>query len=155
MSENKDEGQVVDFAQVREQKLDEKRRRTERIFFQNLLGVYTVIGETEMRQIELVELSETGCSFQFPNESKVKFDCAIETDVPLRLYFSQDTYIPIRVKVANRRHFIENGHRYIRFGCQVDTTLSSYEAYEHFVKFMRAYSMHSHKDNGDISVFYV
>ena len=55
----------------------------------------------------------------------------------------------------NSRPSIENGARYTRFGCQMDAATASYPAYQQFVKFMKLYSEHAHKDMGDISVFYL
>ena len=146
--------QVVDFTEARAQKMDEKRRKTERIFFRHLLGVYCVTGSDQMRPIELVEVSEEGCSFQTPFDAKNPWPND-STDIPLRLYFSQDTYIPVVVKVQNSRPSIENGARYTRYGCMVDKSMSSYPAYQQFVKFLKLYSEHAHKDMGDVSVFYL
>lgn len=146
---------VVDFSEVREQRLDEKRRKTERIFFKQMLGVYCVTSSaSKMKPIEVIDVSENGCSFQVP------FDSAdanpIDTDdLPIRLYFSQDTYIEVRLKVQNSRPCIDNGARYVRYGCLIDETLSSYPAYQGFVRFLKLYSEHAHKDKGDVSVFYL
>jgi hypothetical protein len=145
---------LVDFSEVRTQKLEEKRRKTERIFFKNLLGVYSVTGETRMRQIDLVDVSEEGCAFQVPFSSENPWPTQ-GNDLPIRLYFSQDTYLEVRVKVVNSRPYIENGERYIRYGCVVDQTLSSYTCYQQFVRFMHSYSDCAHRDLGDVSVFYL
>ena len=155
-SENTNSGirQVVDFVQAREQKMEDKRRKAERIFFKHLLSVYCVVGETQMRPIELIEVSEDGCAFQIPFDARNPWPHSTE-EMPIRLYFSQDTYIPLHLKIANSKPCIDNGSRYIRFGCSVDKTLSSYPAYEQFVRFLKLYSEHAHKDKGDVSVFYL
>jgi len=146
--------QLVDFSAVRTQKLEEKRRKTERIFFRNLLGVYTLTGETKMRQIELVDISEEGCSFQVPFSVDTPWPTQ-SNDLPIRMYFSPDTYLELRVKIVNSRPYIENGDRYVRYGCLIDQSLGSYECYQQFVKFMHLYSNCSHRDLGDVSVFYL
>lgn len=145
---------VVDFTEVRAQKLEEKRRTTERIFFKHLLSVYSVVGGATMCPIEFIDLSEEGCSFQIPYDAERPWPTD-SNDIPLRIYFSQDTYVEIRVKVQNSRPSIENNRRYVRFGCVVDTTTKSYAAYQQFVKFLKAYSEHAHKDMGDVTVFYL
>src|SRR6185295_356472 len=123
------ESQVIDFAEVRAQKLEEKRRNTERILFKHLLSVYSVVGDTTMCPIELIDVSEEGCSFQIPfNTDKVW--PADMTEIPLRLYFSQETFLEIQVQIQNSRPSIENGSRYTRFGCAVDKSRSSYTAYQ-------------------------
>ena len=76
-------------------------------------------------------------------------------DLPLRLYFTPDTYLMVNVKVVNSRPCIENGRRYVRYGCSVDQTLQSAETYRQFVRFMKSYSEQAHKDNGKDSFFYI
>lgn len=145
---------VVDFVEARAQRMDEKRRKTERIFFQKLLSVYTVTGDTQMRPIELIEISEGGCSFQVPFDANNPWPNTT-TDLSIRLYFSQDTYLPLHLKIANSKPCIDNGSRYVRFGCSVEKGSTSYAAFEQFVKFLRLYSEHAHKDMGNMSVFYI
>ncbi|MCM2279965.1 MAG: PilZ domain-containing protein [Oligoflexia bacterium] len=148
------QSQIIDFRQIREQKLEEKRRTTERIFFKHLLSVYSVVGDSSMCPIEFIDISEKGCSFQVPYDPDRPWPTDAK-DLPLRIYFSQDTFLEIRVKVQNSNPSIEGNRRYVRFGCSIDTSVSSYEAYLQFVRFLRAYSEHSHKDTGDVSVFYL
>jgi hypothetical protein len=145
---------VVDFNEIREQKLVEKRRHTERIFFKNLLSVYSVVGETKMRPIELIDVSEEGCSFQIPHDPENKWPNNAK-EIPIRLYFSQDTYLEVLVQIQNSRPSIENHARFVRFGCLVDKTTQSYPAYQTFVKFLKLYAEHAHKDLGDVTVFYL
>lgn len=145
---------VVDFNQVRSQKLDEKRRKTERIVFQDLLGVYCVIGNSQIRQLQLVDVSDEGLSFLVPFDVKNPWPRE-DGDLPLRLYFTQDTYLPIQARVVNSRPSIENGVRYVRYGCTVDASLQSYTTYLQFVKFLKSFSEHAHRDEGTDSVFYL
>jgi len=145
---------VVDFNQVRTQKMDEKRRKTERIIFQNLLGVYCVVDNSQMKQLQLVDVSEDGIAFLVP--FNVKNPWPSETgEMPIRLYFTQDTYLPIQVQIVNSKPFIDAGIRYVRYGCAVDTTLQSYETYLQFVRFLKSFSEQAHKDEGKDTVFYL
>jgi len=146
--------QVVDFNEVRAQRLEEKRRKTERIFFQHLLGVYTVVGSSTMFPIEVVDLSEEGIAFQMPYNEQKPWPTDIN-DIPIRLYFSQDTYLEVFVKIANSRPAIENNARYVRYGCSVDQSVSSYATYQQFVRFLKLYAESAHRDKGDVSVFYL
>jgi hypothetical protein len=145
---------VVDFTQVREQRLEEKRRQTERIFFKNLLSVYSVVSHTKMQAVELIDVSEDGCSFQIPFNPDNVWP-AHKNEVPLRLYFSQDTYLEVLVKIQNSRPAIENNARFVRFGCTVDKDIKSYPSYQAFVRFLKLYAEHSHRDTGDVTVFYL
>jgi hypothetical protein len=145
---------VVDFNEVREQRMEEKRRHTERIFFRNLLSVYSVTGHAKMHPIELIDVSDDGCSFQVPYDPERVWPNT-ESEIPIRLYFSQDTYLEILVKIQNSRPSIENNHRYVRYGCAVDKGLKSYPAYQQFVRFLKLYAENAYKDMGDVTVFYL
>jgi len=154
-SDNQGPTQVVDFAEVRAQRLEEKRRKTERIFFKSLLSVYSLVGDSKLLPIDIIEVSETGLSFQIPHDPENRWPKDTAEEIPLRLYFSQDTYLEIRAKIVNSRPCIEANNRYVRFGCSVDVEASSYPAYQGFVKFMKAYSEHARKDQGNVTVFYI
>jgi hypothetical protein len=152
---NTNEHHVIDFNEARAQKLEEKRRKNERIFFKNLLSVYSVMSDNKsMFPIELIDVSEDGVAFQIPFNADKPWPNSTE-EIPVRLYFSQDTYLEVIAKIANARPSIENGARYTRYGCTVDKTTSTYAAFLQFVKFLKMYAEHSHKDMGDISVFYL
>jgi hypothetical protein len=142
---------VIDFNEVREQKLAEKRRRTERIFFRSLISVYSLISNSKMQPVELIEVSEDGCSFQVPYDITNPEPWSLE-DIPIRLYFSQDTYLEIVVKILNSRPVHENDTRYVRYGCSVDKELTSYPAYQQFVKFLKLYAEYAHQDTGNLPV---
>lgn len=145
---------VVDFNEARATKMEEKRRKTERIFFKQMLGVYSVLANDKIKPIEIIDISEDGLSFQVPFDNKNPWPTDL-TDINLRLYFSQDTYLPIVVKIQNSRAGIDQGARIVRYGCTVDKSLTSYTAFQQFVKFLKLYSEHAHKDMGEVSVFYL
>ncbi len=146
-------GKVVDFREAREQKLELKRRATERVLFRSLLSVYCVAGHDRLRAIEVVDVSEDGIGFQVPFDSRNPWPSQGE-EVPIRLYFSQDTYIEVQVKIQNSRPGIDHGNRTVRYGCTVDKTLTSYPAFLAFVGFLKAYSVHSREDHGNVSISY-
>jgi hypothetical protein len=154
---NTDNGkkQVIDFNEVRAQRLEEKRRKTERIFFKSLLSVYSLVGDTKMLAIDIIDVSEDGLSFQIPYDPNHKWPKDMGEEIPLRLYFSQDTYLEVRAKIQNSRPSIEGNQRYTRFGCAIDKSLTNYPAYQGFVRFLKAYSEHARKDQGDVTVFYL
>lgn len=148
--------QVVDFNQAREQRLTEKRKATERIFFNNLLSVYFVMSRNKLVPIEMIDVSEEGCSFQIPDTNAKGRELIItSSELPIRFYFSQNTYLEIQVNIENSSPCIQNGARYVRYGCLVDESFKSYLAYQQFVRFLKLYSVHAHKDLGDVSIFYL
>ncbi|MBL7715614.1 MAG: PilZ domain-containing protein [Bdellovibrionales bacterium] len=145
---------VIDFNEARATKMEEKRRKTERIFFKQMLGVYSVLANDKIKPIEIIDISEDGLSFQVPFDTKNPWPADL-SDLNLRLYFSQDTYLPVVVKIQNSRAGIDQGVRIVRYGCAIDKTLTSYTAFQQFVRFLKTYSEHAHKDMGEVSVFYL
>ncbi len=154
---HKDSGgseQVIDFKEVRAQKLEEKRRTNERVFFKRLLSVYSVATKDQMFPVDLIEVSEQGCSFQVPFDPHKPWPNDM-TQFPIRLYFSQDSFLEIYVQVQNSRPAIENHNRFLRLGCAVDRTATSYPAYQAFVRFLKQYAEHAQNDPGNTSIFYL
>lgn len=151
---NDNQGQVISFTKAREAKIEEKRRRYERILFKHILGVYCVAEGQGLKAVELVDVSSEGLSFQLPVNSKNLEILSPGKDITFRFYFSQDTYIPVCVKVQNERSCIEEGQKYIRFGCFVDTASQSYETYKLFVMFLSKYAESSQQDKGDLKFFF-
>ena len=148
---------LIDFSEAREQKMNEKRRKAERIFFQQLLNVFceSSADEKGLKPVDLVEVSEDGCSLQAPFEPNNSWPKDLTQPLNLRLYFSQDTYLPVHLKIENSRPCIDQGTRLIRYGCSIDKTTSAYLAYQQFVRFLKLYSEHAHKDQGHTTVFYI
>ncbi len=145
--------QVIDFKKVREKRIQEKQRNAERIFFKNLLSVYSIMENTKLIPIDLIEVSEEGCSFQIPYSLQNQWPKKMD-EIPIRLYFSADTYFEINVKIQNSSPSIDGASRLVRFGCLIDKTRSSYPTYQHFVRFLKLYAEHSHRDNGNLTVLY-
>jgi hypothetical protein len=148
------EGQIINFTKAREAKIEERRRRYERILFRHILGVYCVAEGKGLKAVELVDISESGLSFQLPIHSKNLDSMAPGNEIVFRFYFSQDTFIPVVVKIQNERHCIEDGQKFIRFGCVVDATSQSYETYKLFVMFLQKYAETSQQDKGDLKFFF-
>lgn len=146
---------VIDLNEVRTQRLEDKRRKTERVFMNQFLGVYCMTGSNSMHQIEVVDVSDEGLGFQVPADTG-KPNPITDKDFPIRLYFNQESFLQVHVTVQNTRPARgENGTRYTRYGCAVDPTTSTYEAYQAFVKFLKVYGAVAQKDKGDVNVFFV
>lgn len=145
---------VIDLNEVREQRLEEKRRKTERVFMNQFLGVYCMTGNNSMHQIEVVDVSEEGLGFQVPFNAEKPFPIT-DKNFPVRLYFNQESYLQVYVTIHNSRPVVQNGTRYTRYGCSVDQSTSTFKAYQAFVKFLQVYGEVAQKDNGDVNVFFV
>lgn len=148
------DGVVVDFEQERTKRLNEKQRKYERVFFKQLMSVYSVLDGSKMKPIDLVDVSEEGLGFQVPFDSKNPWPQDLK-EMQIRLYLSQDTYLPLVIRIQNSRQAIEDGTRYLRYGCAVDQGTASYPVFQQFVRFLKLYSEQAHKDMGEVSLFYV
>jgi hypothetical protein len=142
---------VIDFAQVRAQRNLDNRRNFERHFLQHIVDVYCETGkEGEMVPVEIVEVSESGCSFRISTESSKllpRDTTGTLLPLPLRLYMSRDSYMRIGLFVINSTRDIAGGIQSIRFGCRVDNTFASSEAYRQFVRFMEQFARHAQRDS--------
>lgn len=148
------DGRVISFNKVREAKIEEKRRKYERVLFKNILGVYCVAEGQGLKAVELVNVSQEGLSFQLPHQSKNLENLKVGAELTFRFYFSQETYIPVHVKIQHEKDCLENGNKYFRFGCAVDQSSKSYEAYKLFVMFLSKYAETANQDKGDLKFFF-
>lgn len=146
--------QVIDLNEVRTQRLEDKRRKTERVFMNQFLGVYCMTGNNSMHQIEIVDVSDEGLGFQIPDNTE-KPSPIVDKNFPIRLYFNQESFLQVHVTIQNQRPAVQNGTRYTRYGCAVDPSTSTFAAYQAFVKFLQIYGEVSQKDKGDVNVFFV
>ncbi len=148
-------GDVVDFNRVREKKLEEKRQNAERIFFKQILGVYCVVAGQKVHEVAIVDVSSDGISFRVPFNERNPWPTDLDKDLQLRLYFTQDTYLPVIARIQNTAQLIDEGVRYHRYGCSIDKTVSSYPAYRSFVDFLKMYAEQARQDKGDVTLFYI
>ncbi len=145
------ENGIISLDDFRIKKNEEKKRKTERIFFHHLVGIYGVIQPGKMAQIDIIDVSEEGLAIQVPYNEERSWPSESK-DVLIRLYFSPDSFMEVKVEVKNSRPTIEAGVRYVRYGCSVQQGHKSFEAWKRFVGFLRVYTEVSEKDSGNIGV---
>lgn len=145
---------VIDFQELREQRQEAQRRQAERVFIQTSLSVFCVVGENSLQQIEIVDLSDTGCGFLVPHTDTPHWNYQ-QRELNLRFYFSQDQYLDLPVTVQNMADTIKDGQRYKRFGCEIDQLSTAYAAFQAFVNFLHLYCMVAKKDHGNTNLFFV
>lgn len=148
---------VLDFISKRKENIEDKRQNLERILFQNFLGAYSVIDKGGViYPIQLVDISHDGCLFQVPWNVKTDEKFSEGFEVPLRVYFTKGTYIPVICNVKYSREFVErDGQTYMQYGCEFDKSMHSFEALESFIDFLYKYSEHSALDKGDHKVYFL
>lgn len=143
---------IVNLSKVREEKIEERRREYERIVFKNTLGVYTVMDQSGLHAIDLIDISEGGLSFQVPE--KKALEVKEGDNLNLRFYISTDTYILVGIKVVRSFSAIDQGQVMHRYGCLIDKTMASYAAIFHFVQFIAKCAEHGHKEESGVKVYY-
>jgi hypothetical protein len=147
----KDITSIIDLDQFRNRKQEEKKRKTERIFFHHLVGVYSIVQPGKMVPVDLIDVSEEGLAIQVPYESERVWPTDMN-NIALRLYFSPDQFMEIRVDIKNTNSTIEGGVRYLRYGCQIHTEQRTFSAWSQFVGFLKTFSEVSERDGGNIGV---
>jgi len=147
---------VINLDQFRNRKSEEKKRKTERIFFHNLVGVYGITQPGKMVPVDLIDVSEGGLAIQVPYPTSTTMADKVwpkdSNDLTIRLYFSPESFMEVVVDVKNSGPTIENGSKYVRYGCAVNPEQRAFTAWKTFVNFLRAYTDVSERDNGNINV---
>jgi hypothetical protein len=110
-----------------------------------------VVRPGKMVPVELIDVSDEGLAIQVPYQSDRHWPKDI-SNVPIRLYFSAESFMEILVDVKNTRPTIDGGVKYLRYGCEVKKDQKAFEAWARFVGFLKAFSDVSERDSGNISV---
>lgn len=146
------ESKVVQFGEKRREKQEEMRRDYERVLFKRILGCYTFIEKLGLKSVEIVDISKSGCSFKWP-ESEGCFNEGEEID--FRFYFSQSTYLPMRLTVKRVQKQVDTGVSYFQHGCSFDVNMSTFPAIEKMVEFIQLYSETAKEDKGEAQIWYL
>lgn len=109
-----------------------------------------------MVPIGLIDVSEGGLAIQVPYPTETTMIDRVwprdAMNLPIRLYFSADSFMEVLVDVKNSNPLLENGMKYMRYGCEVIAEQRAYPAWKNFVSFLRTYTEISERDTGNISV---
>lgn len=148
---------VLDFVEKRNQNIEDKRRGFERILFRNTLGTYTVLdNQGTIYPIKLIDISREGCLFEMPWNPKKDKKYAQDTEIDLRMYFSEKSYIPVLVKIKYSMEKIEgSGNTFIQYGCEFDKSLTSFAALESFIDFLYKFAEYSTIDQNESKTFFI
>ncbi len=130
-------GKVVDLIKYRKNKNDERRREYERTLFNRLLGVYSFVETDKLRQVEIIDLSLNGIKFREEYNQK-RFEP--REKINIRFYCTPSSFLKVIATIKRLNEKIENGKKYIEYGCEIDNKTKSYEALKQLVCFMQKYS---------------
>ncbi len=150
------EFKVLDFNKKKAETIEQKRRAFNRIVFQNFLGAYSVIDDNgSIYPVTMVDIAGDGCSFQIPwNPDKDK-KLAQETEVSMRMYFTEASYVPVILNVRHAKEVIaEDGTTRMQYGCEFDKSVPTFEAMQSFIEFIYKFAEHSAIDKGDAKVYF-
>ena len=146
----------IDFIKRREESIEKKRRSIGRIVFKNVLGVYTVIDNQGcIYPIEVVDISQNGCLFQIPWDPKFDKKFKNGHEIPMRMYFTKQSFIHVRVKVKHSKEHEEGDRTFMHYGCVFDKSLSSFATLSNFINFLYSFAEHSSEDRRDARVFFI
>ena len=150
-------GKILDFTKKRAENIEAKRRNFERLVFDNFLGAHQEISKDGIiYPVTLVDISRDGCLFQIPWNGKRDKKLASGSEINMRMYFTEHTYIPVIMRIKNgRQHTDQNGSVYQRYGCAFDTSMPSFEAMSAFIEFLYKFAEHSTLDKGDKKVWFL
>lgn len=149
---------VIDFEAARAQRSNETRRSRERFFLSHMIEVYCEIeGGQKPFAIEVVEVSEDGCSFRLPIDQAKNLPRDASTvgiaPIQTRIYFSRDSYLRVGFEIVNSARDITARGSAIRYGCRLDGNYASAEAYRQFVRFMEQFAKHATSDDKKIHAY--
>lgn len=145
---------IVSLEKVREKKLEEKKRKNERIFFHSSVSVTCVDSVQQEQEVQVLDISTEGCAFQVPYSHLGRWPQLRQEPLLMRFYFTPKTYLEITLTIRNQRDSIDREARHTRYGCSVDTSTQAYPAYVAFVQFVKLYALHSHREVGNRSLFF-
>ena len=148
---------LLDFVGKRAESIEKKRRNFERVLFQNFLGAYSVLDQQgTVTPVQLVDVSHTGCLFQIPWDLKKEPTFRGGEELNLRIYFTNDSFIPVIVKVKHTQDFVDqDGTTYLQYGCEFDDSMPSFVALKSFINFLYQFAEHSSVDKGDSRVYFL
>lgn len=148
---------LLDFVGKRAESIEKKRRNFERILFQNFLGAYSVLDQQgSVTPVQLVDISHTGCLFQIPWDLKKESTFQETEELNLRIYFTNDSFIPTIVKIKHIQEYIDqDGVTYLQYGCEFDDSMPSFVALKSFINFLYQFAEHSSVDKGDSRVYFL
>jgi hypothetical protein len=147
---------VIDLTQVRAQRNLDNRRTVERYFLHHMIDAVCEFDAGTQVPIEIVEVSEAGCSFRIPTSKSATLPRDAQGALrPIRakFYFSRDSYLLVGLEVINSTPDIAGGGHTIRFGCKIDETFASTDAYRQFVRFLEAFCAAASRDTKQVSAF--
>lgn len=138
---------ILDMTERRTEVITEERRKVKRTILAEFVGAFVLIPNVGLQKVNVFDISESGLSFDLDFEHG-HFN--IGEEFAMRLYLSNDTYMPFTVRVTNHREVQDEGvHRH---GVQMLKDSTNQESIKYFVKFLETVTASLQTDKGDRTV---
>lgn len=128
---------IVDLAEFRKNKNEERRREYERVLFNRILGVYSFAEKTGLHHVEVIDISYSGIKFR---EERPELPLQVGQKIALRFYFTPSSYLRLVVDVKRVKPFQEEDREGLEYGCELDKNTKSYDVLRQLIGFMYKYS---------------
>lgn len=145
--ENKEQGEVCDFTEARQEILNRDRRNVKRTILTQFVGAFVVVPEQGLLKASLYDISDDGLSFDL---ELTEGGFNVGDEVAMRVYLNHSTYFPFTIHVKSSRIIEEEN--VIRHGVSFAVGTLNDVALHHFVKFIENVSASLKKDSGDVLV---
>ena len=148
---------VINFEEKRQTSIEKRKRNFERVLFTEFLGAYVELDENGTKYtVSLVDIAREGCMFQAPITPNAKDGFSEGDQITLRVYFTKDDFLPLVVNVKHAHEYIDKqGDAYMRYGCEFDKSLPSFQAFIPFIEFIYKFAEFSCVDKGESKVYFL
>ena len=142
---------IIDFVSKRKEKIEKKRRRFERILFQEFFNIETTISVDDEDcpvSVDLIDVSGNGCLFRVLDREAPQ-SVGVGNNLVLKIYFTGHNYIHVSVAIKRTTKLVgKDGLNWREYGCEFDKSLSSFQAMKALVDFLYKFAECSCTDYG-------
>jgi hypothetical protein len=136
-----EEKNVLNIDNFRSEKIKLKKRKTQRLFFEDLLTCYLVSPSKKLTPIAIIEASEEGFSFSPLTDIKLQ-----DSHFSVRWYLSNTIYFETQAKIIHAHETITHQKSELKYGCQVDQKHYCHPTYVNLIKLVQSLSEISQED---------
>jgi len=151
-----DKTNVLDLEAQREKVKEERRLGLQRLILGRESRWPNVALEDggKLRPIEVLNISQGGFAFQV-NQSLSESPIDEGSEVKIRFYFTETTYIPVNCFVTRFTPCEDSeGRSFVEYGCEFNKSLKSYEGIKSFVDLLYSLKNHGVNDKGEAAGFW-
>lgn len=142
---------IVDLAQFRKVKHEERRREYERVLFNRILGVYSFAENAGLHHVEVMDISFSGVKLR---EDRPEQPLSVDQKLALRFYFTPSSFLRLMIGVKRVVPFKLDDREGLEYGCEIDKDTKSYEVFKQLIVFMQQYSEFACQDNNPPMIWF-